>query len=208
MYKKHSKRKLQGEDTKKNIVNTALRLFSQKNFDEVTIENITAELGLSVGAFYHHFKSKQAVLEQTFMDFDVRYEEYYKSVILSSEMADKSTVEKLEYFMLATVEIISEIGVDFLSVFYRYAITGSENNSFVTSLLDFNRPFYKILREMITEGQSSGEINNDISVNQIIWDLTIIARGSEIEWCLINGSSDIRSLSRNMFHNYLKGIRA
>ena len=208
MYERHSKRRIQGENTKKNIADAALKLFYQRNFDDVTIEDIVAQLGLSVGAFYHHFKNKQAVLEQIFLGFDVKYQEYYESVILAPQMTNKGTAEKLENFMLATVGIISEIGVDFLSVFYRYAMTSRDNNSFVTSLLDFNRPFYRILREMITEGQSSGEINNDISVNQIIWDLTIIARGSEIEWCLLNGSTDIRSICQNMFRNYIKGISA
>lgn len=42
MYKKSNKRKLKGENTKQSIVDTALKLFSEKNFDTVTVEDIVA----------------------------------------------------------------------------------------------------------------------------------------------------------------------
>lgn len=46
----------------------------------------------------------------------------------------------------------------------------------------------------------------DIPINQIIWDLAVITRGVEMEWCMMNGSSDIRSLSSSVVRNYLRGI--
>jgi AcrR family transcriptional regulator len=40
----------------------ALELFTQRGFDATSMRDIAAKLGLSPGAFYHHFPSKEAVL--------------------------------------------------------------------------------------------------------------------------------------------------
>ena len=46
-------------DTKTHILMVSLKLFLQKNFKEVTMKEIVKETGLSKGAFYHYFESKE-----------------------------------------------------------------------------------------------------------------------------------------------------
>lgn len=128
MYKKSNKRKLKGENTKQSIVDTALKLFSEKNFDTVIVEDIVAERGLSVGAFYHHFKYKNAILEHVFLGFDKEYNDFYESVMLTQEIESKRAADKIELFVSAVVEICADIGVDFLSACYRYAISGKNRD--------------------------------------------------------------------------------
>jgi TetR/AcrR family transcriptional repressor of nem operon len=41
------------------ILNSALRLFSQGGFEQVTIDQVMADAGLTRGAFYAHFTSKE-----------------------------------------------------------------------------------------------------------------------------------------------------
>ena len=209
MYKRSNKRKIQGENTKRIISETALRLFSESNFDEVSVGQIAVAAGVSTGAFYHHFKNKQSVLEQIFIsELDEKYIEYYTNEIKRHPICEKSAVEKLELFMLNTVEVIIGRGADLLSIFYGYTLKMREHASFAESMMNLNRPFYTILKEIITEGQRRKELSAEIAVNQVIRDLTMLARGSAIEWCLMNGSCDIRLLSRHMFHIYLSGITA
>lgn len=44
--------------TRRRIVECARRLFNRHGFEQVTIDRIMAEAGLTRGAFYHHFRSK------------------------------------------------------------------------------------------------------------------------------------------------------
>ncbi|MBN1819597.1 MAG: helix-turn-helix transcriptional regulator, partial [Prolixibacteraceae bacterium] len=46
-------------DTKLEILKAAFILFLQKNFKEVTMNDIVEKTGMSKGAFYHYFKSKE-----------------------------------------------------------------------------------------------------------------------------------------------------
>ena len=45
------------------ILTTAYRLFVRDGYDATTVSAIIDELGLSKGAFYHHFESKDEVME-------------------------------------------------------------------------------------------------------------------------------------------------
>ncbi len=50
------------EETRRQIVETALTLFRERGFDETTIRDIASEAGLSLGAAYYYFKSKEAIV--------------------------------------------------------------------------------------------------------------------------------------------------
>jgi len=49
------------ETTRKKILNSAITLFSTRGFDQVSIDDLMKNAGLTRGAFYAHFDSKQAV---------------------------------------------------------------------------------------------------------------------------------------------------
>ena len=46
------------------ILDTAQRLFLEKGYEQTTIQDITDNLGgLTKGAIYHHFKSKEEIID-------------------------------------------------------------------------------------------------------------------------------------------------
>jgi AcrR family transcriptional regulator len=62
------------EETVKKILDTSLRLFTEKGYEQTTVLDIVDNLGgLTRGAFYHHFKSKEEVLDSI---FEKEYAEY------------------------------------------------------------------------------------------------------------------------------------
>ena len=56
-------------DSKEHILITSLNLFLQKSFKEVTMKEIVDKTGLSKGAFYHYFSSKEQVFEEVINHF-------------------------------------------------------------------------------------------------------------------------------------------
>ena len=68
-------------DSKDHILKTAFGLFLQKNFKEVTMKEIVDQTGLSKGAFYHYFDSKEKLFEEVINHFFIsltrrRYDQY------------------------------------------------------------------------------------------------------------------------------------
>lgn len=48
--------------TKQNILNTAMRLFAEKGLENVNVEDVVKEVGVTRGAFYHYFKSREELI--------------------------------------------------------------------------------------------------------------------------------------------------
>jgi AcrR family transcriptional regulator len=66
-------------ETRANIVEASLNLFSSKGYEATGVAEICTEAGVSKGAFYHHFPSKQAVfmaiLEEWLAVLDIQLEQ-------------------------------------------------------------------------------------------------------------------------------------
>ena len=52
------------EQSRERILQSAVRLFTRKGFDNTSIDEVMADAGLTRGAFYAHFKSKQDLYAQ------------------------------------------------------------------------------------------------------------------------------------------------
>jgi AcrR family transcriptional regulator len=50
-----------GEETRSHILDTAGELFAERGYDATSVADICHRAGVTKGAFYHHFASKQAV---------------------------------------------------------------------------------------------------------------------------------------------------
>ncbi len=68
-------------DSKEHIIKVACKLFLQKSFKEVTMQELVKSTGLSKGAFYHYFESKEQlfleVLEFFFSSVMIHHYENY-----------------------------------------------------------------------------------------------------------------------------------
>jgi AcrR family transcriptional regulator len=49
---------------RKELLDTALRLFARTGYESTSVDQITGEVGVAKGTFYHYFSSKQDLLEQ------------------------------------------------------------------------------------------------------------------------------------------------
>lgn len=52
----------QTEDTTRKLIDTARRLFGERGYANTATEDIVAEAGVTRGALYHHFQSKEGLL--------------------------------------------------------------------------------------------------------------------------------------------------
>lgn len=71
------------KNTREHILDVTFKLFLQKSFKEVTLKEIVEKTGLSKGAFYHYFTSKEQLFLELVNDvlssvLDVPYEQFSK----------------------------------------------------------------------------------------------------------------------------------
>ena len=69
------------EETIAKILDTSLRLFLEKGYEKTTIQDIVNNLeGLTKGAIYHHFKSKEEILDAALDRADAAAFRAYKEI--------------------------------------------------------------------------------------------------------------------------------
>ena len=68
-------RKEQAEMTRTKILDVCRKLLKEHTYEEISIMDICEEAQISVGAFYHHFISKDSIVVELYRDIDTTFEE-------------------------------------------------------------------------------------------------------------------------------------
>ncbi len=186
-------------NTKKKIVSAAWRLFYEQGYDHTTVDDIIEESGTSKGSFYHYFEGKDALLSSLSFLFDEKYEELRP--LLTAEMSSMEKLLFLNCELFAVVE--NTVPLDLMArLFSSQLITKGEKH-----LLDHNRIYYRILRQIVTEGQAAGELRSDMSVNEITKLYALCERALMYDWCICNGDYSPRAYAEKMMPILLHEIK-
>ena len=70
-----TRRKEQAKQTEQAILQAAMDLSRKQSFDKVSIREICQQAGITTGAFYHHFRSKEDLLSRGFAPLDTYLEQ-------------------------------------------------------------------------------------------------------------------------------------
>ena len=130
--------------------------------------------------------------------FDEKYEE-----LLEVMDPDLSPIDKLIYLNQELFLMIENtVSVDLLCrLFSSQLITKGERH-----LLDTNRTYYKLLRQIAIEGQQDGSFREELSINDITKAYAVFERGLMYDWCLCNGNYSLCQYSATMLPLFLKGF--
>lgn len=181
------------------ILNAAWKLFEEKGYENTTVDEIIEETQTSKGTFYHYFKSKDDLLSLFSYIFDERYEELSRKLDVDMNSFDKLMVLCDECF--STIE--NDYSIDLVARMYSSHLFAKNSKH----LLDKNRIYYKLLRNVITEGQQRGHIRDDLSPAEIIKAYTIAERGLIYDWCVCSGEYSLRDYGGRMMAMYLNKIK-
>ncbi|MBK5458753.1 TetR/AcrR family transcriptional regulator [Peribacillus sp. TH27] len=153
------KKQLRGEKTREKILKISLKLFSEKGYDKVTVDEIVKKSGTSKGSFYQHFSAKSDIFLVRFTEVD----DYYREVFRSFPV-DMDPTEKLFIFIRKLMRFLEEeMGKDLMKVIYSSALDSKEHTYFLNS----NRSLVQIIRSLIEEAKEQNDIGTDQSVNEI-----------------------------------------
>ena len=188
-----------GKNTKRKIVTAAWRLFYEQGYDHTTVDEIIELSETSKGSFYHYFEGKDALLSSLSMLFDEKYEE-----LIPTLTDDMDSFEKLLYLNQELFQLIeNSVSLDLLARLYSTQLTTKGEKH----LLDHNRIYYKLLRQIVQEGQSRRELRTDLSVNEITKLYALCERALMYDWCICNGDYSLKSYAKTVMPMLLREIR-
>lgn len=186
-------------NTRGRIISAAWKLFYEQGYEETTVEDIVFESETSKGSFYHYFDGKDALVGTLAYVFDEKYEQ------LMQDMAPgMGAVEKLIYLnheLLAMIE--TGVSMDLLARLLSTQLLARGEKH----LLDRNRTYFKLLRQIITDGQRSGELRTDCTVNDIVKAYALWERALLYDWCLCRGDYSLVAYTDRVTPMFLESYR-
>ena len=136
------------EQTRRKILDVAFRLFLEKGYDHTTIQDIVDALGMSKGAVYHHFKSKEDILDHL-------YDRYYVDSKMFDILEDpsRSGLEKLRELLRRQLTDPGKLEIDDITVSFR------RNPQLIQLLLTTSvQDAAPIIQRLLEEGVADGSI--------------------------------------------------
>ena len=192
--------KKNGRNTKGRIISAAWKLFYEQGYENTTVEDIVFESETSKGSFYHYFEGKDALLGTLAYVFDEKYEELM--AVMDPELGAMEKLIYLNHELFAMID--GGISMDLLARLLSTQLLARGEKH----LLDRNRTYFKLLRQIITEGQRRGELRKDFTVNEVVKAYALWERALMYDWCLSGGEYSLVAYTDRMTPMFLESYRA
>lgn len=173
------------QETRDAILESGLRLFEERGFNAVSVEQITRDAGVAKGSFYTHFSTKSDLIVAEFWVIDDYYREYSERNLRRYSTAG----EKLIAFTRAQMRYVRDVvGNAKLKILYANQTSEAGSAKVITNR---DRQWHQIVRGIIVEGQTSGEFRTDLDSERMTVLVNRGARGVLLDWCIADGSFDL-----------------
>jgi AcrR family transcriptional regulator len=187
-------------NTKGRIISAAWKLFYEQGYEDTTVEDIVYESETSKGSFYHYFDGKDALLGTLAYVFDEKYEQ-----LMQVMNPDLDAMEKLIYLNHELFAMIDgSISIDLLARLLSTQLLARGEKH----LLDRSRTYFKLLRQIIGEGQKQGQLRGDRTVNEIVKAYAMWERALLYDWCLSGGEYSLVAYTDSVTPMFLESYRA
>jgi len=146
---------------REELLSIAASLFAERGFKNTTVRDIADAAGILSGSLYHHFDSKEAIVDELLDTFQTELWKQYDAI----EASDLSPRGRLEAVVRASFDAIdhhhSEVAIfqndaAYLVTFERFAYLGERNTKFRT-----------LWTGLLEAGVASGELRADLDVELV-----------------------------------------
>ncbi|WP_298021463.1 TetR/AcrR family transcriptional regulator [uncultured Dysosmobacter sp.] len=187
-------------NTKGRIISAAWKLFYEQGYEDTTVEDIVFESETSKGSFYHYFDGKDALMGTLANVFDEKYEQLMEVMDPAADAMEKLIYLNHELFAM----IDGGVSIDLLTRLLSTQLLARGEKH----LLDRNRTYFKLLRQIIGEGQKKGQLRTDRTVNEIVKAYALWERALLYDWCLSNGDYSLVAYTDSVTPMFLESYRA
>lgn len=140
------------EITVEKILEVSQRLFLERGYDSTKIQDIADELGMTKGAIYHHFSSKEEIMNVLCEAMFVNNNPFE----IAKKHNDLNGLEKMKYVIKLNQSNNQKIEIT------NQALPLLENSQMLAKMIESNyQNLLPYWLELIEEGQKDGSIKTD-----------------------------------------------
>lgn len=137
------------EETKTRILESAIKLFSGHGYNKASVDDICREAGISKGAFYHHFESKQAL-------FLAVLDGWLKTIDTAIEESKDKTAPETFMLMTQAFPYLFKTAGEGLPMFLEFWLQASRDKQIWEASIAPYRRYHKYFTSLIKKGVKEG----------------------------------------------------
>ena len=183
--------------TKQKLINAVIALAFEKGYDNVTVRDICKRAGVSNGAFYHHYATKDALSREAYLSLDLLVTDE-----LLGKLEDMKPLAALQYILELQVRYVESLG-SVMCDYYKILLSG-EN----ISLFAPERPYYQAVLAQIKRCLKEQRFKSTYDAEFLTdWILRFV-RGCIVDWCIRGASVPLLPSYRENFSLLISGLAA
>jgi AcrR family transcriptional regulator len=185
---------------RQQIVDTAIKLFRKRGYDNTRIDDIVQTLDISQPTFFRYFPSKDAVLREVGERGYACICERLRSE-LSSQAATGERLRRLYVTMAREVEADRQL-------WQAVVLSGAMDPVRSAELRGHEEAAVRLLREILTQGQKRGEVTRAFPVVHLAEFMEGLYNTVVRQWAVdLTGPHKLTDRVRSAVDFFLRGIR-
>ncbi len=139
------------EETRARILDAAVRRFAVVGYDAASVDDICSEAGVSKGAFYHHYPTKQAI-------FLALMQGWLKLIDIGLDAARKDTVPETLMHMTNLLPGVFAAAEDRLPMFLEFWLQASRDETVWKAIIAPYRHYQDQFAGLVKDGVAEGSL--------------------------------------------------
>ena len=188
-----------GSARRDELLSTAGRLFAENGLRSTTVRDIADAAGILSGSLYHHFDSKESMVDEILRGFLDRLFGQYREIAA----ADLSARETIRRFVIASFEAIDH-DHHAVAIYQDEAprLAGQERFGYIAELnTEFRGLWLSTLRRGVDEGEFRADLDLEL-VYRFMRDTVWVA----VRWYRPGGALGVEDIAREYLSIVLDGI--
>ncbi|QRY61873.1 TetR family transcriptional regulator [Gordonia sp. PDNC005] len=188
-----------GSTRRDELLGIAGELFAERGLRSTTVRDIADTAGILSGSLYHHFDSKESMVDELLRDFLDTLFSRYREI----DAAGLSAAETLRQLVIASFEAIDTRHTA-VAIYQNEArqLTGQERFSYINERNRENRELWaSVLRRGVAEGDFRPDLDVDL-VYRFMRDTVWVA----VRWYRPGGAKTVEQIADQYLSIVLDGI--
>ncbi len=197
--------------TRDHIMDVALKLFLQKNFKEVTMKEIVKKTGLSKGAFYHYFESKEKLFSEVIDIFfssviDIDFNDYSSKSLYEFY---NNNLDKLDTLRINFNGNKDEADDSFFNMNFFFLIFDALKlfPEFRKKMEDYHKKELNTWMRVIKRAKETGEIKSSMSNRHIAMIFIHTSDGTAMNLVLEGSMENLKKELKSLWDRFYDSLK-
>lgn len=192
-------------NTEERILKHSMRLFSEKGYHGTSIDDITQASGLTKGALYWHFKSKEDLLKRIIEEYENSFLDKMIQVVNDVKGGSLDKFEKYLRFCSVFPYYNRELCASFDTL--AVELIGA-HHKIEPEIIRIYKKHRKFLSELIIQGKKERIFHEKLNARYAALAIVSFQNGGFLQWSMnrdeVNGEKFVKALN----HIVLNGMKA